>query len=141
MGTFVEVLAEGPGLYLLAWDGEVGMKQKEMDEKIVARSDVFYEGITHTVFGSIDVKLFSSELPFIAYQSQPCQSSHEPIDEFLSHFITPKFFIIYLVSMVTVSTIKIFSLVLKNLKISRIFLTMLLNFYIIQISFGRLNKC
>jgi hypothetical protein len=43
--------------------------------------------------------------------------------------------------MVTVSTIKIFSLVLKNLKISRIFLTMLLNFYIIQISFGRLNKC
>jgi hypothetical protein len=125
------------------WLGTVRwkMKQKEMDEKIVVRSDVFYEGITRTVFGSIDVELFSPELPFIAYQSQPCQSSHEPIDEFLSHFITPKFFIIYLVSMVTVSALKIFSLLLKNLNIFRTFLTILLNFYIIQLSFWRLNKC
>lgn len=59
-----------------------------MNEMIIVRSTVLYEGFIRTVFGrSAGVKLFLPEAPFIAYQAQPCQSSHEPVNDFLSHFI------------------------------------------------------
>ncbi len=63
---------------------------------VIARSGVFYEGFRRTgiVSGSGGVKLFLPEAPLIAYQSQPCQGSHEPVNEFLSHIITSK--IVYL---------------------------------------------
>ena len=63
------------------------MKPKEMDEMVIVQSAVFYERFIRTVFGSAGVKLFIPEAPFIAYQAQPCQSSHEQVNEFRSHFI------------------------------------------------------
>lgn len=74
-------------VYILAGDGEVIMKPKEMDEMVIVQSVVFYERFIRAVFGSAGVKLFIPEAPFIAYQAQPCQSSHEQVNEFRSHFI------------------------------------------------------
>ncbi|MCK4736491.1 MAG: hypothetical protein KAT65_28815, partial [Methanophagales archaeon] len=62
------------------WNGKRGKSKSS-----IVRSVVFYGGFIRTTFGSIGVKLFLSEAPFIAYQSQPCKGSHEPVSKLFSH--------------------------------------------------------